>query len=137
MNATTKQITVRDVMKKEYGMIGGMETIQDALLMMKRLRTSVLVVDKRNKDDEFGLLLVSDIARKVMAKDRSCKRTNVYEVMNKPAVSLDPNMDIRYCARLFARFSLVRALVVEDEKVLGTISPNSLVLDGLFALDED
>ncbi len=137
MNAAIKQITVREVMKKEYGMIDDMETIHAALLMMKKLKTSVLVVDKRSKDDEFGLLLVSDIARKVMAKGRSCKRTNVYEVMNKPAILIDPNMDIRYCARLFSRFSLVRALVVEGGKVLGTISPNSLVLDGLFALDED
>ena len=137
MNAAIKQITVREVMKKEYGMIDDMETIHAALLMMKKLKTSVLVVDKRSKDDEFGLLLVSDIARKVMAKGRSYKRTNVYEVMNKPAILIDPNMDIRYCARLFSRFSLVRALVVEGGKVLGTISPNSLVLDGLFALDED
>lgn len=137
MNAATKHITVGDVMKKEIGMIDGMETIYTALIMMKKLRTSVLVVDKRSKDDEFGLLLVSDIARKVMAKDRSRKRTNVYEVMTKPAVLIDPNMDIRYCARLFSRFSLVRALVVEDETVLGTISPSALVLDGLFALDKD
>lgn len=137
MNAATKHITVGDVMKKEIGMIDGMETIYAALIMMKKLRTSVLVVDKRSKDDEFGLLLVSDIARKVMAKDRSRKRTNVYEVMTKPAVLIDPNMDIRYCARLFSRFSLVRALVVEDETVLGTISPSALVLDGLFALDKD
>ncbi len=137
MKTPVKHITVRDVMKKEHGLIDGMGTIQEALLLMKKLRTSVLVVEKRNKDDEFGLLLVSDIARQVMAKNRSCKRVNVYEVMIKPAVSIDPNMDIRYCARLFAQFSLVRALVVEDDKVLGTISPNSLVLDGLFALGED
>ena len=137
MSAATKRISVRDVMKKEYGMIGGMETIHDALLMMKRLRTSVLVVDKHNEDDEFGLLLVSDIARKVMAKDHSCKRTNIYEVMAKPAVSVDPNMDIRNCAKLFSKFNLMRALVVENGKVLGTISPNALVLDGLFALDQD
>ena len=55
MSAATKRISVRDVMKREYGIIGRMETIHDALLMMKKLRTSVLVVDRRNKDDEFGL----------------------------------------------------------------------------------
>jgi hypothetical protein len=43
-------------------------------------------------------------------------------------------MDIRYCSRLFAQFSLMRALVVEKGKVLGTISPNALVLDGMFSL---
>jgi hypothetical protein len=46
-------------------------------------------------------------------------------------------MDIRYCSRLFARFDLIRALVVQNKQVLGTISPNSLVLDGMFALEEE
>jgi predicted transcriptional regulator len=137
MSAAGARVSVRDVMKSEFGIIDGKATIYDALMMMKQYRTSVLVVNKRHEDDEYGLLLVSDIARKVLAKDRSSKRVNVYEVMLKPAVYVEPEMDIRYCSRLFARFSLVRALVVEDRKVVGTISPNSLVLDGMFALDEE
>ena len=136
MNVAPKPIRVRDVMKTEFGLIDGKLTIYEALKIMKAYRSSVLVVDRRNDDDEYGLLLVSDIARMVLAKDRSSKRVNVYEVMIKPAVYVDPNMDIRYCSRLFARFSLVRALVVENKKVLGTISPNSLVLDGMFAQEE-
>ncbi len=136
MGAAVKRISVRDVMKQQYGMIHSKDTVYDALTMMKRLKTSVLVVDRHHEGDEYGLLLVSDIAREVLAKDRSCSRVNVYEVMLKPAVYVDPDMDIRYCSRLFARFSLVRALVIEKKQVLGTISPNSLVLDGMFALEE-
>jgi CBS domain-containing protein len=119
-------------MKTEFGLIEGSATIYEALLLMKKLRTSVLVVNKRHDSDEYGLLLVSDIARQVVALDRSPKRVNVYEVMTKPAVYIEPDMDIRYCSRLFARFDLVRALVVDDRKIIGTISPNLLVLDGLF-----
>ena len=91
-----------------------------------------------NLTDAMGVINLSGPnARKVLAKDRSCRRVNVYEVMIKPAVYVEPSMDIRYCSRLFARFNLVRALVVEDKKALGTISPNSLVLDGMFALDDE
>lgn len=135
MQSLSKHILVRDVMKPDFSMIDGMATIYDALMMIKQRKTSVLVVNKRNEDDEFGILLVSDIARQVLAKDRSSKRVNVYEVMTKPAVYIDPDMDIRYCSKLFAQFNLVRALVVENDQVVGTISPNLLVLDGLFALD--
>jgi predicted transcriptional regulator len=134
MNSTRKRITVRDVMKTRFGFIDGMATIQDALIMMKGYKTSMLVVKKRHENDEFGILLASDIARMVLAKDRACQRVNVYEVMEKPAVYIHPDMDIRYCSRLFAQFSLMRALVVEKGKVLGTISPNALVLDGMFSL---
>jgi len=123
-------------MKREFTLIDGKATIYEALTMMRQNKTSVLVVNRRNEDDEYGLLLVSNIARKVLAKNRSPKRVNVYEVMVKPAVYVDQDMDIRYCSRLFARFSLVRALVVDGKEVLGTISPNSLVLDGMFGLVE-
>lgn len=132
MNKAVPHIRVRDVMKTGFGLIEGSATIFEALLLMKELRTSLLVVNKRHEDDEYGLLLVSDIARQVLAVDRSPKRVNVYEVMTKPAVYVDPEMDIRYCSRLFARFDLVRALVVENKQILGTISPNLLVLDGIF-----
>ena len=132
-----RRVSVKDVMKREIAMIEGKATIYEALMLMKKHRTSVLVVNKRSEDDEYSLLLVSDIARQVLAKDRSCKRVNVYEVMVKPAVYVEPDMDIRYCSRLFARFDLVRALVVENKQVLGTISPNSLVLDGMFSLEQE
>ncbi|MCB1759723.1 MAG: CBS domain-containing protein [Gammaproteobacteria bacterium] len=137
MNAKVRRISVRDVMKTEFAMINRQATIYEALQLIKQYRTSVLVVDRRDESDEYGLLLVSDIARDVLAKDRSSKRVNVYEVMIKPAVYVHPNMDIRYCSRLFARFNLVRALVVEERKVLGTISPNSLVLDGMYDLEDE
>jgi len=122
-------------MKTDFGLIDGKATICEALMLMKRQKTSVLVVDKRNDDDEYGLLLVSHIAEKVLAKDRSCKRVNVYEVMVKPAIYVDPEMDIRYCSRLFSRLNLVRALVIERKQLVGTISPNSLVLDGMFEME--
>ena len=137
MNAEVKRISVRDVMKPQFTMIDRQATIRNALLKINQFRASVLVVDRRDENDEFGILLVGDIARQVLAQDRSSRRVNVYEVMIKPAVCVHPNMDIRYCSRLFARFGLVRALVVENRQVLGTISPNSLVLDGLYELEEE
>jgi CBS domain-containing protein len=136
MNASRKRITVREVMKAKVGFIDGMATIHEALIIMKGDRTSMLVVNKRHANDEYGILLASDIARKVLARDRSCRRINVYEVMEKPAVYIHPEMDIRYCSRLFAQFNLVRALVVENGEVLGTVSPTALVLDGMFTLEQ-
>ena len=57
--------------------------------------------------------------------------------MLKPVVSVHPDMDIRYCSRLFVQHNLTRAPVVEDGRIIGIISPNRLVLDGLYALLDD
>ena len=125
-------IRVKDVMKTDFGTIDGIATVADALKQMKTLKTAVLIVNKRNEDDEYGMLTSGDIARHVLAKDRAPDRVNVYEIMSKPVITVHPDMDIRYCSRLFANYNLVRAPVVENNKVVGMVSPNSLVLDGLY-----
>ena len=125
-------IRVRDVMKTDFGTIDGVATVADALKKMKLLKTAVLIVNKRNENDEYGMLTSGDIARHVLAKDRAPDRVNVYEIMSKPVISVHPDMDIRYCSRLFANYNLVRVPVLEHKKVVGMVSPNSLVLDGMY-----
>ena len=127
-------IRVRDVMKTDFGAIDGIATVDDALKKMKSLKTAVLIVNKRHEDDEYGLITSGDIARHVLAKDRAPDRVNVYEIMSKPVISVHPEMDIRYCSRLFADYNLVRAPVIENRTVVGIVSPNSLVLDGLYKI---
>jgi len=126
-----KVIRVRDVMKKDFDMINGIVTVMDALRTMKHVETKSLIVDKRHENDEYGMVLISDIAKNVLAKDRSPDRINVYEIMTKPLLTVDPDMDIRYCARYFEKFDLSRAPVVENKKVIGIISFTDMVLKGL------
>ena len=131
MSSEREIIRVRDVMKKEFDMIDGRITVMDALRTMSHVETKSLVVDKRHDDDEYGMVLISDIARDVLAKDRSPDRVNVYEIMAKPILPVDPDMDIRYCARYFEKFGLSRAPVVENKKVIGIISFTDMVLKGM------
>ena len=132
MSTNNTLIRVKDVMKTDFGTIEGVATVADALIKMKTLKTAVLIVNKRNEDDEYGMLTSGDIARHVLAKDRAPDRVNVYEIMSKPVISVHPDMDIRYCSRLFANYNLVRAPVLDNKKVVGMVSPNALVLDGLY-----
>ena len=134
MNTRPLTIRVRDVMKTDFGRIEGIATVGEALNVMKTLKTSVLIVNKRHDDDEYAMITSADIARHVLAKDRSPDRVNVYEIMSKPVISVHPDMDIRYCSRLFSDYNLVRAPVLEDRNIVGMVSPNYLVLDGLYRL---
>ena len=129
---TSKEvIRVKDVMKQNFDVIDGMTTVSEALKKMKHIETKTLIVDKRDENDEYGVVLISDIAKQVLAQDRSPDRVNVYEVMAKPTISVDPNMDIRYCARLFENFGLSRAPVIECGKMIGIISFTDMVLRGM------
>ena len=131
MGSDREIVRVRDVMKSNYDIIDGRVTVKEALQMMQHVETKCLIVEKRNDDDEYGMVLISDIAKLVLAKDRSPDRVNVYEIMTKPVLPVDPDMDIRYCARFFNNFNLSRAPVVENNKVIGIISFTDMVLKGL------
>ena len=136
MTEQRKIVIVRDVMKHKYDIVDGMMTVKDTLKAMKHLENKCFIVDKRDENDEYGMVLISDIARKVLAKDRSPARVNVYEVMTKPVITISPNMDIRYAARLFDRFGLSRTPVVEKGKVIGIVSFTDMVLKGLCELED-
>lgn len=132
-----KIIRVRDVMKTDFATIDGVATISEAVKCMKAARTAVLIVNKRHNDDEHGMLTSGDIARHVLAKDRSPSRVNVYEIMTCPIIKVHADMDIRHCSKLFSTYNLVRAPVVENDQIIGIVSPNSLVLDGLYQYAND
>ena len=119
-------------MKTDFDMIDGLTTVSEAMKKMKFVDTKSLIVDKRHDDDEYGIVLLSDIARKVLAIDRSPDRVNIYEIMAKPVISVDPAMDIRYCARLFDKFHLSRAPVIDNGKVVGVISYTDMVMKGML-----
>ena len=124
-------IRVRDVMKSEVDVVDGMMTVTEALQSMKYPDTRTLIVGKRHDDDEYGVVMFRDMAKKVLARDHSPNRVNIYEIMSKPVISVHPDMDIRYCTRLFDRFGLSRAPVLKRQKIIGLVSYTDIVLKGL------
>ena len=128
-------IPVSQVMRKEVTFVNGLTSVFEALRIMKKVQATNLIVEKRHDTDEYGMLLFSDIAKQVLAKDRAPERVAVYEIMAKPVISVRPQMDVRYCARLFDNFGISHAPVIEDDNVVGIVSYYLLVLEGLPSLD--
>ncbi len=126
--STKNYVKVGDVLTTAVQLIDGLATVQEAIELMRTHEISSLVIDRRYDGDEYGLLVVSDIATKLIAHDRSPDRTNVYEIMSKPVLTVDREMDIKYAVRLLARFGVSRALVTEEGWLTGIITLRDLVL---------
>jgi CBS domain-containing protein len=123
---------VRHVMKTSFDVVDGLDTVEEALSTMRHKETKCLIVKKRYDDDEYGIVMISDIAHKVLAQDRAPGRVNIYEVMSKPVITIHPEMDIRYASRLFTRFGLSRAPVVDASRsVIGVVSLTDMVFKGM------
>ena len=125
------RITVRQVMREDVTEVDGGIDVMEAMRIMKRVGATCLIVEKRHDQDEYGMVLFSDIAKQVIAKDRAPERVNAYEIMAKPVITVRPDMSIRHCARLFEKFGISHAPVIEDNKVVGVVSYYLLVLEGL------
>ncbi len=121
-------VSVGDVMTTSLHTIDGLATVQDAIDLMREHQISSLVIDRRHEGDEYGLLVVADIANKLIAHDRSPERTNVYEVMSKPVLTVDREMDIKYAIRLLSGFGVSRAIVTAQNVLVGMVTLRDLVL---------
>ncbi len=125
-NETTK---VSQAMSASVHTIDAMATVKDAIQAMRTHNVSSLAVERRDEHDEFGLLVIADIAREVIAQNRAAERVNVYEIMSKPVVTLTADMSIKYAVRFLVRFGLSRALVVDAERTpVGIVTLRDMVL---------
>jgi CBS domain-containing protein len=129
----SKVTTARDIMSSQFIEVDGLMTVNEVIHLLREKEVSVVLVKKRNENDAHGIVLLADIAKKVLARDRAPERVNVYEIMSKPVVTVEPELDVRYCARLFDRFGLSVSPVIENDSVVGIVSYGDLVLRGLFA----
>ena len=122
-------IKVADVMTTTIKTIDATATVLDAINIMREAGVSSLVAERRDASDEYGLVVVSDIAKHVIAENRAPERVNVYEVMTKPVLTVPADMNIRYAVRLLVQFGLSRALVVDANRApVGLATLRDMVL---------
>ncbi len=122
-------VQVKDAMQENnFQFADGMLTVAEGMQIAKEHQVNALIINKRHDNDEYGIVMLSDIAKHVIAKDRSPERTNLYEIMAKPLLSVSPDMDVKYCARFFERFGVNCAPVIKDGEVLGMVDYTNMVL---------
>ena len=103
------------------------EYVREAIERMKKANVRSLVIERSHEGDEYGMVVVSDIANQVIARNRPLDRTNVYEIMSKPVLTLDASMDITYAIRLLGRFGLERSLVIDNNELVGLVTLRDMV----------
>jgi len=128
MSVKTPIVQAKDIMRRNVVTIDGMATVREAVAKMRSEDVTALLVDKRHQNDAWGIVTVPDLVREVIAPGRPPDNTNVYEIMTKPVITVPPDMDIRYVARLLHRVGVRRAPVEDRGELLGMISMSDLVL---------
>lgn len=117
----------KDIMTTDVVTISGDATVAEAVALMKSRGVRSLVVDRRSEDDAYGMITQRDIVYKVVAKGLDPAQVRVHEIMSKPLVVVNPNLDVKYVARLLANMGLSRAPVIGDHRLLGVVSLSDIV----------
>ena len=117
----------KDIMATDVVSICGMATVAEAVAKMKEHGVRSLIVERRDEEDAYGMITQRDIVYKVMACGACACEVKVHEIMSKPLVVVNANLDVKYVARLLANLGLSRAPVIGEHKLLGVISMSDIV----------
>ena len=115
------------MMKVEDVMIEGVITIDSdasvmkAVKMMNENEIGCLIVTRRGK--AVGIVTERDLLARVIAKSKNPKKTKVREIMTKPLISGQPEMDLEEATKLMFKMKIKKLPVVESEgKLAGLIT---------------
>lgn len=128
MSERKDYIKVRDVMTSHVETIDGLATVAEAIKNMKKKCYGALIVERRDEGDEYGFVTVQAIAHSVIEPNLSPERVNIYEIMQKPVLSVRGDMNIRYAIRLLQQVDQTRALVMEENKAVGIVTMYDMVM---------
>lgn len=119
-------LKARDIMTNRVITISSLATVSEALDLMRKNKVHELVVERSGHDDAYGIITDEDIVYNVIAEGEDPIAVQVYEVMMKPCVVVNPDLGVEFVAKLFANVG-IRCAPVIQEKLLGIISVSDIL----------
>lgn len=113
-------------MTKEVIMVEGSVTVSEAIEKMCASKVTALIVNRREYGDAYGILTRRDIVNKVIAEGRDPSEIKVADVMTKPIITVTPDLNIKYVARLMAQTFIRHLPVFDGHKMLEIISNSDI-----------
>jgi signal-transduction protein with cAMP-binding, CBS, and nucleotidyltransferase domain len=116
--------TVKDIATKSIFSIDARKTVLEAAKMMKDYGRGSLIVYEGTS--AHGIITEKDLIRRVLA-EKLPYTTKVEEVMSKPLITIEADMDIRDAARLMLVKKIRRLPIEENGELIGTINSNDIL----------
>jgi len=114
-------LKVEDVMVEGVVTIDADATVMRAVRLMNENEIGCLIVMRRGK--AVGIVTERDLLKRVIAKSKNPKKTQVREIMTKPLIAGQPNMDLEDATKLMFKMKIKKLPVVESEgRLLGLIT---------------
>jgi CBS domain-containing protein len=119
-SATT---TVGQLMTERLETISPSDTAQEAAKKMRDKKVSSLVVTDV-EDKPIGIVTERDLVRQVCTKVINSNDVIVHHIMSSPLATIDANSSIEVAADIMIQNKVRHLLVVDENKLLGIITPS-------------
>jgi len=114
-------LKVEDVMVEGVVTIDADATVMQAVKLMNENEIGCLIAMRRGR--AVGIITERDLLKRVIAKSKNPKKTRVREIMTKPLIAGQPNMDLEEATRLMFKMKIKKLPVVEGNgKLAGLIT---------------
>ncbi|OYT55011.1 MAG: hypothetical protein B6U72_00710 [Candidatus Altiarchaeales archaeon ex4484_2] len=117
----------KDIMTTGVISIDRDASVEDAMKKMFERRVTSLIIKKKKKNDNVGIVTRKDIINAVIAENKDPEKMKVEDIMSEPLLSVSPDFSIENLSRLMAKTNLRRFPVVEDDKIIGVVSNSDII----------
>ncbi len=113
--------------KDQLVIISPMETVREAIKLMKTHKVRSIIVDKNTEDGAYGLVTFKNILQSIVAEDGDIDLLNVYDIASTPAFSVSTKLDVTYAARMMVHNSIKRLLVLDNNELYGILTMTDII----------
>ncbi len=125
-------IKVKDIASDKLYFIDGLDSVRDAVKLMKEKNVQALIIQKRNSADANGIITVNDIIEGVIIPEKTLDEVSVYEIMTKPVFSISAHLNVKYVPRLMHNYKVRIAPVEDNGKFVGIIDFTQFLFNELL-----
>jgi len=113
-------LKVEDIMVKDVITIDASASVKEAAEIMNQFEIGSLIVVERRK--AVGIITERDLLKRVVAASRDVEKTKVKEIMSRPLIVIEPNMDLEEAIKLMFKMKIKKLPVVQEGRLVGLIS---------------
>lgn len=113
-------LKVEDIMVEDVITVDSDVQVMDAVKLMNENEIGCLVVTRRGK--AIGILTERDLLKRVIVKLRDPKKIKVRQIMTKPLIVGDPDMNLEDATKLMFDRKIKKLPVIESRKLVGLVS---------------
>ena len=113
--------------KDQLVIISPMETVREAIKLMKKHNVRSIIVDKNTEDGAYGLVTFKNILQSIVAEDGDIDLLNVYDIASTPAFSVSTKLDVKYAARMMVQNSIKRLLILDNNELYGILTMTDII----------